>query len=169
MVRGVYYDILNGGRVLYKDSDDHLIAFFSGVTEEIIYWGKATGTTLTESRIKNELTREVGPVGLPSGKTYVFPNTTTAKFFYWCIPLNPTGVGSGARVIDYVKNPDSTTLTGMAGTGTYSNLQTNPSPSIQAIRYAIVSVDGVQYRVYRSANTYGTSTFNTQKVYSIVE
>jgi len=172
MEKGVVYNELNGGEILYKDTSDHLVYFVSGSTapvEEIIYWGKYATKTITESIILNNLTQAVGPVGLPSGRTYTFPDSTS-KFLYWCIPLYPTGSTSGVRVIEQVRIVTPDGYLSLQDATPYTNVQANPSPlQIQTIKYAIINVNGVPYRVYRSKNTYGISPNNTNKVYSIIE
>jgi hypothetical protein len=123
-----------------------------------IYWGKwggptLTGQTMTGSQILANLSGASGYVGLVSpGRLYNFPSTPTQMYFWWCIPNYANDGTNGDKIIRYVIQlgnsvPNYTSL--KSSTTPYTNRQVNPTPT-PAIYYAIVPINGIDYRVYRS-------------------
>ena len=160
----VVYDKNKGGEIMYKSTPDSLVQYISGTTatELFLYWGKYTGSTVTESIIKTLFTKESQPVGTLTGKSYTFISTSTSAYLYWCIPFEPN---TGDRIIWSIKTPSNTdTNTYYNGTYQYTYSQSidgvYPSP---AVYYGYsgsrdVTIDGTRYRVYRSLSKYDTET-----------
>ena len=169
MERGVCYDQLNNGVVLYKDTPDSLVYFVSGSTaptEETIYWGKATGGTMNQGLLttylaNGQFSSATGSIGNLAGKDYVMASTAPiAMYLFFCIPWDPSGSTSGNRVIDNVKIGSN--LLVWSNGGSYTNNQkctgggsatsACPASSDTTISFAKVTLNGMSYRVYRSAN-----------------
>jgi hypothetical protein len=151
MEYGVCFD-LNSTKVLF----DGLLVYFKPLSPVDIYYGVSSSPTVTSSFIKSNFLTEVGYIGSPTGRLYVFPTGYTYR--YWCIQDDPN---LGYRVISNINNGSSTTV--LAYDSFYSYYQTNPTPPT-SITYGKIFIDGIRYRIYRTIAK--TSSYTQQYVYS---
>jgi hypothetical protein len=157
-----------------------------------IYYGKSSqssnSTLITESTIKSfQKLRGLGGanlsnIGLPNGRLFTFPSTST-QYYYFCLPiiygstdpqtqLGPNIPNDGSKVIYYVVTSGDTFPSAFctdSGFFYYKQKDPNSQPDVgvsQMANYALTTVDGVPYRVYRLNATGGSGNINNKIVYS---
>ena len=121
-----------------------------------IYYGSNTNSRVTENTILTTFNREVGYVGSPSGRRYLFGPGFTYK--YWCIP---DFSNDGDRVIKEIN--DTSGINVLAYDSYYRYYQTNPTP-IQSVTYGKITINNIPYRIYRTISK--TSAYPEYYVYS---
>jgi hypothetical protein len=180
MSRGVLFDPSNGeilrsplipalNRILFNPEES---------PSDIIYYGKVSGGTTwmpTSSYIKSNFSTTTGNVGgaYPSPKQYIF-DANLGKHIYLIWPDLPSGSTYGYRAINLVRNTTSEGSPSQVDpiyNIVYQYTQIDPlttavSPYIlaQTQTYGKIDIDGIIYRVWKSANT--NSDINVY-VYSI--
>ena len=178
MERGVCYDQLNNGVVLYKDTPDSLVYFVSGSTSGLadIYYGQLSGSSVTllptAEQIKTLFSTRSGTVGgYATPKTYSFHYSANECIFF-CWPDLPSGSTYGNRAMNLMRRTSGANVLSTNANSVYKYRQllppTNiilPDSSPALIYYARVTIDGVVYRVVKSGAYY--SYYDDVNVYSI--
>ena len=127
-----------------------------------IYYGTGTTTTVSSFYILSTFATATGTIGTPTGRLYTF-GTAFGTYRYWAIPDLPN---TGERVVSMAKYADGITVLGMQPPEPfYSYYQQNPTPASQSIQYGKLDINGVIYRLYRTASRYGASN-NRFLIYS---
>jgi hypothetical protein len=121
-----------------------------------IYYGSNSNSRVTESTILTTFNRDVGYVGSPTGRRYVFGAGFTYK--YWCIPDLSN---AGNKVIKEIN--DTSGINVLAYDSYYRYYQINPTPT-QSVTYGNITINGIVYRIYRTISK--SSAYPEYYVYS---
>jgi hypothetical protein len=175
-------------RVLYRKKDGNVMfrppsdimkdrVLFEGPPD--FYWGKSASFVLTGAQIKSQLKPEYGNVGgYPNPKSYIFAAGSTYPFF--AVRCVPSGLTYGYRFINLLRSSQGDTnpyVIASAHDDLYYEIkQLSPPTTIvsnctaaQSIYYKPdVSIDGINYRLYRTNGHWGSSIY-MMNVYSIPE
>ena len=128
---------------------------------EVIYYGISADEIVSAEYILANFTKATGPVGSPTGRLFTFALTFNT-YRFWAIQDFPN---TGDRVIGAVKFPFGEVVFMQPESPFYSYYQLDPEPSSQPIQYGKLDINGIKYRLYRTALAFSSST-NQFKVYS---
>jgi len=141
---------------------------------DIIYYGKVSGGTTfmpTAAYIKANFSQAFGEVGgpYPNPKQYSF-NLNVGEYVYFVWKDLPSGSTYGYRAINIVRN-DALARIAPIYNSVYKYSQTSPSAtpvppdSTQPQIFGKINIDGIIYRVFKSAGFYAINSI--VNVYSI--
>ena len=128
-----------------------------------IYYGTGTTELVTADYILSTFSTETGFIGSPplsGGRLYSFGSVYSFRF--WVILDLPN---NGDRVMMEAKYSNGSTILGMQPANPwYGNKQIDPEP-FQTIKYGKMQINGIEYRIYRTATKYSISNLQF-RIYS---